>query len=191
MREGGSSQSFFETKYRTTVDPWNFASSTYEIGRYETILRALRQRRFARAFEPGCSIGVLTERLASICDRVEAMDISPTAVRRAQERCHSCSNVTISQGALPGAIPAGDFDLIVFSEVGYYFQPPTLTEMAAQLVEHLTIGGVFLAVHWLGSSVDHRLSGDRVHELLGIIPGLQPVESQRHEGFRLQRWRRA
>jgi 16S rRNA A1518/A1519 N6-dimethyltransferase RsmA/KsgA/DIM1 with predicted DNA glycosylase/AP lyase activity len=62
-------------------------TSKYELGRYETTIRALGGRRFARAFEPGCPIGVLTERLAKICDHVEAMDISPTAVRQAQERC--------------------------------------------------------------------------------------------------------
>jgi protein-L-isoaspartate O-methyltransferase len=190
MSEASNSQSFFEMKYRADVDPWKFASSTYELGRYETTIRALGGRRFARAFEPGCSIGVLTERLAKICDRVEAMDISLTAVRQAQERCRAYRNVTIGTGALPEAIPRHDFDLIVFSEIGYYFDPAALREIAAQLIDHLTIGGVFLAVHWLGSSADHRLTGDQVHELLSVIPGLQPMESQRHEGFRLERWSR-
>jgi SAM-dependent methyltransferase len=188
MCEESASQSFFEAKYREDVDPWHFTSSAYECGRYDATIRALEGHRFARAFEPGCSIGVLTERLAKICDRVEAMDISPTAVRQAQKRCRSYPNVTISHGALPDAIPQGDFDLIVFSEIGYYFDTAALGEMAAQLAVRLTIGGVFLAVHWLGSSADHRLTGDQVHELLSAIPGLQPMESQRHEGFRLDRW---
>lgn len=190
MGEESVSQSFFETKYREAVDPWNFASSPYERGRYDAIIRALEERRFARAFEPGCSIGVLTERLAKICDRVEAMDISPTAVRQAQARCRSYPNVTISQGALPEAISRANFDLIVFSEIGYYFDPATLREIAAQLVQRLAMGGVFLAVHWLGSSADHRLTGDQVHELLSAIPGLHPTESQRYEGFRLDLWAR-
>jgi len=190
MSEASSSQSFFETKYRDAVDPWNIASSTSELGRYETTIRALGARRFARAFEPGCSIGVLTQRLAKICNRVKGMDISPTAVRQSQERCRSYPNVTISQGVLPETIPRSDFDLIVFSEIGYYFDPLVLREIGAQLAERLTIGGVFLAVHWLGGSTDHRLTGDQVHELLNAIPGLQPMESQRHQGFRLERWAR-
>ena len=71
-------------------------------------------------FEPGCSIGVLTERLARICDQVEAMDISPTAVARTRDRCGLLQNVTVSHGALPVDLPTGYFDLIVLSEIGYY-----------------------------------------------------------------------
>ena len=42
-------------------------------------------RRYRRAFEPGCSIGALTRHLALICDQVEAMDIAPSAVFIARE----------------------------------------------------------------------------------------------------------
>lgn len=188
MTEDSSSQAFFESKYRAAADPWEFASSRYESGRYNATMLALRDRRFARAFEPGCSIGVLTRRLAKICDRVEAMDISPTAVHRARDRCRSHRNVTVSQGALPETMPGGHFDLIVFSEIGYYFDPPTLRGITVRLVERLKRGGVFLAVHWLGRSADHRLTGDQVHRLFSAIRGLQPIESQRHSGFRLDRW---
>jgi SAM-dependent methyltransferase len=190
MTEDTSSQAFFETKYREARDPWDFASSRYERGRYNATIFALRDRRFGRTFEPGCSIGVLTERLAKICDRVEAMDISPTAVQRAQDRCRSHPNVTISQGALPETIPGGHFDLIVFSEIGYYFDPPTLRGITARLVGRLKRGGVFLAVHWLGRSVDHCLTGNQVHRLLSARRDLQPIESHRHSGFRLDRWAR-
>lgn len=59
---------------------------------------ALVGRRFVRAFEAGCSIGVLTARLATICNRVEA-------VERARERCREYPNVRVTRGALPEAIP--------------------------------------------------------------------------------------
>jgi predicted TPR repeat methyltransferase len=187
MTDNPSSQAFFEAKYREAADPWDFASSSYEIARYKATILALTDRRYVRAFEPGCSIGVLTGQLANICDRVEAMDISQTAVQHAQDRCRAHSNVTIRQGALPEAMPGGHFDLIVFSEIGYYFDPPQLKGIAARLVQRLKRGGVFLAVHWLGRSADHRLTGDQVHRLLSAVHGLQPVESQRHPGFRLER----
>ena len=68
-------------------------------------MQALSPRRYRHAFEPGCSIGVLTERLAIICECVDAINISSTAVRQASLRCSRLSNVTIRQGALPTDIP--------------------------------------------------------------------------------------
>jgi SAM-dependent methyltransferase len=185
-----SSEQFFEEKYAASADPWAFATSGYERERYRTIVKALSHRRYQRAFEPGCSIGILTRDLADLCDRVEAIDVSPSAVARAQERCFGLDNVKIAQGKLPDAIPAGSFDLIVFSEIGYYLAPDVLLRVASQLVTHLAIDGVLLAAHWLGQSPDHRLTGDEVHTLLGSIPEIERTLAERHEGFRLERWTR-
>ena len=110
-----SSEQFFEQKYAAEADPWAFATSDYERERYRTILRVLGDRRYKRAFEPGCSIGILTRDLADLCDRVEAIDISSSAVARAQERCFGLETVNIAQGKLPDAVPSGSFDLIVLS----------------------------------------------------------------------------
>ena len=189
MPSYSTSQAFFEEMYAAAGDPWAFATSAYEQNRYATILRALGHRRFRRAFEPGCSIGVLTERLAAVCDRVEAIDISPTAVARAQDRCRSLPNVGIQQGALPDQIPGGTFDLVVFSDIGYYFEAAALRAIARDLVSRMSSDGILLAAHWLGTSHDHLLSGDQVHEVLGSM-NLPPVQSERHEGFRLDCWRR-
>jgi SAM-dependent methyltransferase len=120
MRHATTSQDFFENKYRQNADPWKFEDSPYEQARYAVTLRALKGHHYSRVFEPGCSVGVLTQALAGNCDRLEAIDISPTAVFRAQHRCHDLPNVRIRCGSLPEAIPLGKFDLIVFSEIGYY-----------------------------------------------------------------------
>jgi SAM-dependent methyltransferase len=185
-----SSEEFFEQKYAAAVDPWAFETSRYERERYGTIISALGDRRYKRAFEPGCSIGILTRDLADLCDRVEAIDISSRAVARARERCCGLDNVKIAQGKLPDAIPPGSFDLIVLSEIGYYFAPEVLLEIASQLVARLTSNGVLLAAHWLGRSPDHQLGGDEVHALLGSIPEIERTLAERHEGFRLERWTR-
>ncbi len=182
-----TSQAFFEGKYAAVEDPWDFATSSYELDRYAKILAALGDRRFRRAFEPACSIGVLTERLAAKCDQLEAIDISPTAVWRAQERCRSLPNVTIRQGALPEQMPEGTFDLIVFSEIGYYFDAPTLSVLAPKLIGRLRVGGLLLASHWSGVSHEHFLRADEVHEILGAM-NLTPVRSQRYDLFRLDCW---
>ena len=182
---------FFESKYHENPDPWNFAASPYEQNRYDAILHALAGRRYARAFEPGCSIGVLTERLAPICDAVEAVEISPSAAAQAMQRCRHLPHVHVQAGGLTDAIPAGDFDLIVLSEIGYYFHDEHLREISIRLVDRLRTGGTLLAAHWLGFSKDHLLSGDRVHEILGGLDGLYPERSDRHTGFRLDTWSRA
>jgi SAM-dependent methyltransferase len=183
-----TSADFFETLYLEREDPWQFASSAYERDRYAATLRALSSRRFRRAFEPGCSIGILTAQLAEICDRVEAIDISPTVATRAQERCKDLRNVRILCGSLPENVPSGEFDLLVFSEIGYYFNETQLRSVAADLVRRMETGGTFLAVHWLGSSADHVLDGDRVHGVLETTANLRNVQSERYSGFRLDRW---
>ena len=190
MTKDTTSRQFFEAKYAASGDPWQFATSSYERERYATILNALAGRRYARAFEPGCSIGVLTRQLAQICDSVEAIDISPTAVAAARQTCLDCANVKVTTGYLPDSIPQGVFDLIVFSEIGYYFDAARLHQVVAQLVDRLTAGGVFLAAHWLGDSDDHVLSGDQVHRLLGAMEGIEKTLAERHKGFRIERWTR-
>jgi SAM-dependent methyltransferase len=188
MRTAATTEQFFEEKYRRNPDPWNFSASDYERQRYSTIMRALAGRRYARALEPGCSIGVLTERLANLCDRVEALDISATAVKIARARCRGLKNVTFMRASIAHIVPPGEFDLIVFSEIGYYFDEYQLAAVAQGLVGHLINGGIFLAVHWLGVSGDHLLSGRRVHEILGRTEGLVHLHAENHHKFLLDRW---
>lgn len=188
MIRSTTSKEFFDGKYRESADPWSFASSPYELSRYEAIIRMLGEGQYHRAFEPGCSVGVLTARLACICQEVLATDISPTAVAQARERCRHLSNVTVSCGTLPDNMPSGTFDLIVFSEIGYYFNEPALRGIINQFTHKLQESGILLAAHWLGESEDHLLSGDRVHEVLLECGGLRHKSSERYGGFRLDLW---
>jgi SAM-dependent methyltransferase len=185
-----TSELFFERKYRENSDPWNFSKSDYEQRRYDAIVRNLGGRRYRRAFEPGCSVGALTARLAAICDEVIAGDISTTAVDLAKERCKHLKNVSLAQLSLPDSLPAGKFDLIVFSEIGYYFSEPALATLSGQLMDRFSGDGLFLACHWLGASRDHVLTGDRVHEILSQIGGVTHLDTERHSQFRLDTWGR-
>jgi SAM-dependent methyltransferase len=190
VSESTTSAEFFEKKYREKADPWEFARSEYERARYETVVAALDERRYERVFEPGCSVGELTWRLAERCGQVVAMDISETAVKKARERCREFSNVDFRVGGLPHQMPDGEFDLIVFSEIGYYFEEDSLHDLGNMLVRRVRTSGTLLAAHWLGSSKDHLLGGDRVHEILNGLSALRLERSERHAGFRLDRWMR-
>jgi hypothetical protein len=186
-----SSAAFFEAIYQRESDPWNFRQSPYECARYVAILNALRGRHYHRAFEPGCSIGVLTVRLASICDEIEASDFSPTAVKEAREHCEKLSKVRIRCCSLSEQKDFGRFDLVILSEIGYYFCAPDWRELTERCVSMMGRGSTLLAAHWLGKSADHQMSGDEVHNILASNANLRLERSERHEFFRIDRWMRS
>lgn len=188
----------FEVRYQEHPDPWNFATSPYERDRYGATLAALGRHRFDTAYEPGCSIGELTAQLATRCEWVLATDISPSAVARARARCAGLPNVAVRCAAVESGVPAPDvpardipvpdWDLIVFSELGYYFSAARLCALAGQLASRLRSDGEFLAVHWLGHSTDHVLHGTDVHRILRVTLPLTHVRAQAHEGFLIDVW---
>jgi SAM-dependent methyltransferase len=180
----------FEEMYRQSRDPWNFSRSEYERGRYRATLDAMLRRSNRRAFEPGCSIGELTAQIARRCDRVVATDVAPSAVALAYERCRGLGNVDVYQADLANGPPKGPFDLVVMSEVGYYFEPRMLVAIAIATAVQLEAGGEFVAVHWLGHSDDHVLGGDAVHGLLANHLPLDWIKGQRHSGYRIDTWKR-
>ncbi len=185
-----SSPSFFEAKYEREADPWGFASDSYELQRYAAILRALGGRRYRHAYEPGCSIGVLTEKLSERADRVDAFDFSPSASALAKQRCANLPNVHIRCAAMPEPEPVSGYDLLVLSEIGYYFDASTWAGMVSEMVESMKVGGTILLAHWLGHSEDHRLEGDTVHELVLSLPRLRVEHAERTPLFRLERLER-
>jgi SAM-dependent methyltransferase len=180
----------FEQRYRVDQDPWRFATSAYERERYAITIESLTQDRYANAFEPGCSIGELTARLAPRCGRLLATDVSPTAVERARQRCAGYDNVRVECGDLRTAALDSPLDLIVLSELAYYFEAQQLEVLAHRLAAALSVGGTLLAVHWLGESVDHVLHGDEAHEILLRSLPLRHVVANRYVGFRLDLWMR-
>jgi SAM-dependent methyltransferase len=108
--------------YGTSVDPYDVQTSTSVKSRYETTLRALGDRRFSRALEVGCGEGVLTELVAPRCDELLAVDVSQVAVERARQRMAGRTGVTVERRTLPEEVPPGPFDLILCSEVLYYWE---------------------------------------------------------------------
>lgn len=109
-------------------------------------------------------------------------------MRTARLRCRDYPQVHIRQGALPVDVPARQCDLIVFSEVGYYFNPDDLESLVLQLWSALEPGGRLIACHWLGHSDDHQLHGAEVHDILvRVLGGRADLKSADH-GYTLQRW---
>jgi predicted TPR repeat methyltransferase len=119
--KGRLGREYFEELYAESNDPWNFETSEYERNKYGRTLEVLGERRFGRALEAGASIGVFTEMLADRCDELLAVDVSERAEVAARERLSGRKHVVVERRTLPEEMPGGPFDLIVASEILYYF----------------------------------------------------------------------
>ena len=157
---------YFEGLYAESEDPWSFEVSEYEQNKYARTLAALRDRTFRRAFEAGASIGVFTEMLADRCDELLAVDVSERAVAAARRRLSERSHVRVERRTLPEQMLKGPFDLIVASEVLYYFPREEMLTVLRSFERELAPKGVLLAVHWRRKTETYPLQGDEVHELL-------------------------
>jgi SAM-dependent methyltransferase len=155
---------FFDELYRQNADPWNFETSWYEARKYEETLAVLPKARYRDAFEVGCSIGVLTKRLVERCDSLLAIDCSSLALERASARCIEDDNVRFEQMNVPRQYPIEEtFDLIVLSEVAYYWSWRDLGWVYDRIVEQLRPHGHLLLVHWAPPGPGKPLTGAEVH----------------------------
>ncbi len=157
---------YFESLYTESRDPWRFETSEYEREKYKRTLGTLAHRRYHRALEIGCSIGVFTAMLAPLCDELLAVDVSEKAIVAARERLAGFSHVSVELRRLPEETPEGPFDLIVASEVLYYWPEEVVIAALRRFEEILAPAGTLLAVHWRKETKTYPLQGDEVHELL-------------------------
>lgn len=185
------SREAFEERYAAAEDPWAFETSSYEQHRYATVLRTLARANYGTVYEPGCSIGVLTAKLALIAERVIATDISLSAVNRAKARCAGLSNVEVACEDTANYVPPDSLDLVILSEIGYYFEAPELCRISTLLAARLQSQGEFVAVHWLGHSEDHVQHGDEVQDTLKSVLPLRWHKGERHRSFRIDCWVKA
>jgi SAM-dependent methyltransferase len=182
---------YFEAMYKTAADPWGFDTRWYEARKYAISLAMLPRAHYERAFEPGCSIGVLTEMLGSRCDSVVACDLSAAAVEAARCRTEHQPGVRVGQARIPADWPAGTFDLVVLSEVLYYFGPEDLDLVLHRVLDALDEGSTLLAVHWRHPVRDYPLGGDQVHRALAALPGLTLLADHLEPDFVAQVYQRA
>jgi SAM-dependent methyltransferase len=183
-------RSVFDAMYRDGEDPWRFDSSEYEARKRAIALASLPRTQYRRAFEPGCSIGTLTEQLAGRCRELLAADVSELAVARARERTSGLPGVHVEQLEVPLDWPGRTFDLIVLSELGYFLASVELDTLLDHVVAALEPGGDLLAVHWLGPIDGYPLDGRVVHERIAERDGLERVVHHEEPEFLLEVFRR-
>ena len=159
----------FDRLYAADPDPWGFATSPYEREKYDATVLALGGRRYRRGLELGCSIGVLTARLAAHCDLLLAVDVAEAALAQARGRLAALPHVRVARREIPEELPDGPFDLIVASEVLYYLDAPALEAAVEAVAAALEPGGSLLAVHWRPATRTYPQGGDDVHARLAAL----------------------
>ena len=172
---------YFDALYARHDDPWGFESRWYERRKRALTLASLPAERYASALEIGCSIGVLTEQLAQRCDSLLSTDVSSAALQRARERLAGTSIVRFELADDATPLPDGPFDLIVLSEVGYYFTLGVLERVLDDAVDALSAGGTFVACHWRHQVDDYALTGDEVHTAIATALDGRMTRMVRHE----------
>jgi hypothetical protein len=182
-------RSYFHEIYSSDPDPWGFESRWYEHRKYALTVAALPDPFYRSAFEPGCSVGVLTSLLAPRCERLLATEIVPSALDRAVARLSGVDHVAFKQSAIPESWPSDSFDLVVLSEIAYYFDARTLADIAARVAQSTVPGATVVAVHWRGQT-DYPLSGDAAHRILADNQDLDPLVRHIETDFVLDAWRR-
>lgn len=176
---------YFEQVYAAKSDPWDFANSAYERAKYADTLAHLPRTRYVRGFEVGCSIGVLTSQLGKRCDHLLSVDVAESALAQARRRCEGMAEVHIAKMQIPEQAPDGSFDLIVVSEVGYYWSPGDQARAMALLATLHEPGGHLVLVHWTPEVHDYPQTGDEVHDTWLARPEWRTVRDERRERYRL------
>lgn len=175
---------YFERLYAESADPWQLSSSVYEARKYALTVAALPNPRYARAFEPGCAIGVLSTLLSARCDELLAWDGAASAVAQSRTRS-SPPAVVVERRLIPADWPLGSFDLVVLSELLYFLDRDERRRTLGQTVRSLRPGGHLVAVHWRHPFDEAPSDGDRVHNELRDVPGMTHLVEHVERDFRL------
>lgn len=189
--QGSMPTEFFDALYADNPDPWHFTASAYEAEKYAATLAALPRPHYGSVLEVGCSIGVLTAQLAPRCDRLLAIDAAAAPLEAARGRTAGFPHVEVRRARVPEKWPAGRFDLILLSEILYFFDAGDLGRLAAQVAAALAPGGDVVLVHWTGPSKFPH-TGDAAVEGFRAALGdaVAPLRADRAENYRLDVLRR-
>lgn len=181
---------YFADVYAAKDDPWDFATSEYEAEKYQATIKSLTRENYRHAFEIGCSIGVLTAKLAARCEKILAVDVSEKALAQARERCARLPQITFRKMSVPREFPDEKFDLILISEVGYYLAPEDWRTAMNKAFAHLTESGQIALVHWLPPVDDYPQTGDEVHDSFARFAKdkMKNLHDARRENYRIDVW---
>lgn len=110
----------FERLYRQAQDPWGLRYSPLAMQRYLTLIEIISEVAPCTAIsDVGCGEGVFTKYLTGFAGEVVGIDVSPTAIERAQMRVPRAS---FHCTALEDFHAERRFDLVIAVEMLYYVE---------------------------------------------------------------------
>ncbi len=184
--DGPKPRSYFDELYSRNEDPWRLATRWYEQRKRSITVASLPRARYVSALEVGCSTGELTAALAGRCDSLLAVEISDAAVARASKRTESLEAVRVERTDATEQFPAGLFDLVVVSEVAYYWDRATLRRFLGELALHLSEDATVVACHWRHPVSDYPLPGDEAHDIIRAGLPLPRLVTHEEDDFLLE-----
>ncbi|WP_237480096.1 SAM-dependent methyltransferase [Lichenibacterium dinghuense] len=191
MRQDTLGRGHFEALYAARPDPWRLATSDYERAKYAATLAALPRPRYARGFEVGCALGILTAELGRRCDDLLAVEPVEAALRQAAARLADQPHVRLAPLFVPGEWPGGSFDLIVLSEVVDYLGADDVVALAGRVVGSLEPGGDVVLVHWVGKKRGAPSGDEASDRFVAAAGGAAAVlRAERNADYRLDVLRR-
>ncbi|MBF0634277.1 MAG: class I SAM-dependent methyltransferase [Nitrospinae bacterium] len=187
---------YFNWRYRNP-DPYHVSVSNYERDKMERVMASLGfEKRFGSILEIGCGEGNMTVRLASIADRVLATDISDMAVRRTRQAASPFSNVEAQRLDLLSDEAPGRHDLVVASEVLYYFEKHQLPDVHERMTACVKKGGCVALIHARALADDEqgvelkKFGARTIHEMFIGDPRYSVVHDDIQPAYRMTVLRR-
>ncbi|MCJ2178373.1 glycosyltransferase [Novosphingobium album (ex Hu et al. 2023)] len=189
-------KAYWENIYNSE-DPWNYTNN-YETAKYDQTAALIAGRHYPEALELACSEGLFTPQLAPLCGRILATDISSTAIGRAEAALACFPNISTAQLDFATDDIPGTYDLIVCSEVLYYYEEPgALDRLAAKFAARLNPGGTLVMAHvnMLADEPDrtgfkwgHSVGAVSIGRQFSAHPELQLSAELRTPLYRIQRF---
>lgn len=147
---------YFNWRYRG-ADPYEVTTLADERDKYGKIVEALSvKEKFENILEVGCGEGHLTRMIAHKGDRVVAVDISDLAISRAKKNLAELKNVTAKRFDILADDPGETFELVLCSEVLFYFEPDQLPGVVERIKGWVKPGGYVALIHTLVKSDDGK-----------------------------------
>ena len=184
------SKDHFDALYDRDIDPWAYQTSSFEAKKRASTIEALAGRTFTRALEFGCSIGVLTVDLSAHCETLVGVDGSQAACKSARDRLSDHPHVKIVQAHFPKDIAKlhtlGQFDLIVLSEVLYFFSNDDLHMLADYVCDALLPNGLCIVVNFDGET-EAGFSGAEARQIFAQLTSQRLIRThfQTFDGYEI------
>ncbi|WP_087724502.1 class I SAM-dependent methyltransferase [Pandoraea sp. PE-S2T-3] len=185
----------FESMYRDDLDPWSAGISWYERRKRTMLMASLPHEGYHHALELGCGTGHATRLLALRCATVRAVDISPTAIAECSRVLaqDGTSNVQLEGLCLPDAWPSmtdESVDLVIVSELSYYFSDKDLETFVTRCLQSLAIDGDWVMCHCKTIFHDRQQTTEQIRRSMERLVGIERIVTHDDAGFGLDVWRK-